>query len=115
MSDGLVTRIGKWIDSKFEERVTFVQLESLRVGLSDILFKVQVDVSDLKTANSLLNATDKKMRDLLTLCATEDQMREATKVISDLKTRMEKLELYAGMTRRVDPTKPPVVKGAFEM
>ena len=83
MSDGLVTRIGKWIDSKFEEKVTLTQFLTL---------KAQVDVL-IKSA--MESKSDKEL--------------------IDLKTRMEKLELYSGFTRRVDPTKPPIEKSAFSM
>lgn len=79
MSDGLVTRIGKWIDSKFEDKATLAQLNDLQDRLEG-----------LRRAHSGLE-------------------------ISDLKTRIEKVELYCGMTRKVDPTKPSVVKSAFSM
>ncbi len=74
MSDGLITRIGKWIDSKFEEKVTRSEFEALKA-----------------------------------------QTWIGPKEFDELKTRMEKLELYVGVTRKVDPSKPPVAKSAFSM
>lgn len=79
MSDGLVTRIGKWIDSKFEDKATVAQLSEFQNRLENL----RLMVSAVET--------------------------------SDLKTRIEKIELYCGMTRKVDPTKPSVAKSAFSM
>jgi hypothetical protein len=83
MAQGLVTRIGLWIDSKFEDKVTAAQFLTLKSQV-DALIKLAQDATDEKT-------------------------------ITDLKTRIEKLELYCGLTRRVDPTKPPVEKSAFQI
>ena len=83
MSDGLVTRLGKWIDEKWASKVTEAQLNSLRA------------MFDARLAN-LENAVEHMG-------------------VEDLKTRMEKIELYSGMTRKVDPTKAPVAKSAFSM
>jgi len=83
MAQGLVTRIGLWIDSKFEDKVTAAQFLTLKSQV-DALIKLAQDATDEKT-------------------------------ITDLKTRIEKLELYSGLTRRVDPTKPPVEKSAFQI
>lgn len=83
MSDGLVTRIGRWIDRKWQEKATEGELQELQRLMNERIANVEMSVSKMD--------------------------------ISELKTRIEKIELYSGMTRRVDPTKPPVVKGAFEM
>lgn len=83
MTDGLVTRIGKWIDNKWAAKATETELEAFRLTV-----KAQMDV-----IQSVL-----------------DNMN-----VPELKTRMEKMELYSGMTRKVDPTKPPIAKSAFAM
>ena len=83
MTEGLVTRIGKWIDRKWAAKATEADLEVFRLTVK----------ARMETVESILKSMD----------------------VADLKTRMEKIELYSGMTRKVDPTKPPVIKSAFQM
>lgn len=97
MSEGLVTRIGKWIDTKWEDKVTESQLRTV--------------VEELKSEDALIG---KALADTIKQMSALDDASQ-TKEIADLKTRMEKMELYAGMTRKVDPTKPPIAKSAFQM
>lgn len=90
MTEGLITRFGKWLDQKWKAKAT------------------EEDVADIERAVmqrlEILEAKNK------------EPLAEAfSKELADLKTRMEKMELYSGMTRKVDPTKPPVVKSAFQM
>ena len=78
---GLITRIGQWMDNKWEEKATVWQVSAL----ADQVVALRVAVAMVPPD------------------------------IQDLKTRLERLELYSGMTRKVDPTKPPVAKSAFAM
>ena len=78
MSEGIVTRIGKWIDSKWEEKIGRAEFEALK-------------------ANPWIGP------------------KEFDDKIADLKTRLERLEIHTGMMRKVDPTKPAILKSAFEM
>ena len=90
MTEGLITRIGRWIDQKWEAKVTEAQLDLHIAQCTARIVEVHKDLQ-------LIAASD------------------VTKEVADLKTRMEKIELYSGMTRKVDPTKPPIVKSAFQM
>ena len=90
MTEGLITRIGKWIDNKWESKVTESQLEQHAQECRVRYVEAQKAIQAITTS-------------------------DVVKDLTDLKTRMEKMELYAGMTRKVDPTKPPIVKSAFQM
>jgi hypothetical protein len=95
MAQGLITRIGLWIDSKFEDKVTLSQL---------------VDMA------KEINAKGENLANEITLgFKALPEFYVDKKDLNELKTRIEKLELYSGLTRRVDPTKPPVEKSAFQM
>lgn len=83
MSDGLITRIGKWIDRTWQSKATENDLQELNHLLMTRMSNVELMVTKLE--------------------------------LPDLKTRIEKLELYTGMTRKVDPTRAPVAKSAFSM
>ncbi len=83
MTEGLITRIGRWIDHHWAAKATEADLEAACVTLNAHLSNLEAFIKHLD--------------------------------IADLKTRIEKMELYSGMTRKVDPTKPPVVKSAFQM
>ena len=85
MSDGLITRIGKWIDARWEDKIGRAEFEELK-------------------AHPWIGPKE-----------FDQYKADAFKELADLKTRMEKIELYAGMTRKVDPTKPAVAKSAFAM
>lgn len=85
MSEGLITQFGKWLDQKFETCATEKEVEQLKAI-------VHLNEHTLKTSYA-----------------------QCIETINDLKTRMEKIELYSGMTRKVDPTKPPIAKSAFSM
>ncbi len=83
MTEGLITRIGKWIDNKWATKATEAELEVFRLTVN----------AQMAVIESVLKSMD----------------------TAELKTRLERLELYSGMTRKVDPTKPPVAKSAFSM
>ncbi len=83
MTEGLITRIGKWIDHHWATKATEADLEVFRLTVN----------AQMATIESILKTMD----------------------VADLKTRLEKMELYSGMTRKVDPTKPAVAKSAFQM
>lgn len=123
MTDGLITRIGKWIDNKWESKVTESQLGVAVANAMDNLealdSRTQERCSNLaKLIASVAtdsHAESSKLKtdiELMVKARSDDKLE---KEVADLKTRMEKMELYAGMTRKIDPTKPPVVKSAFQM
>lgn len=102
MTEGLVTRIGRWIDRKWQEKATEEQVENLQGEIRE-------------RWSSLENAQIKDKIELKALIANAVASHGSEKDLADLKTRIEKIELYCGMTRKVDPTKPPVAKSAFAM
>ena len=73
MSAGLLTRIGLWLDNKFESKATEGQLKEINQRFNERMLVVEMSISKID--------------------------------FQDIKTRIEKIELYAGMTRKVDPTK----------
>jgi len=83
MTEGLITRIGKWIDHKWQEKATESELAEVQRLMNGRIANVEMSLSKID--------------------------------LTDLKTRLEKVELYIGMTRKVDPSKPPVAKSAFAM
>lgn len=85
MSEGLITRIGKWIDSKFEEKVTRAEFEALK-------------------KNSWIGPYE-----------FDTYKVDNSKELSDLKARIEKLEIYSGLKRTMPGTKTPIEKSAFAM
>lgn len=99
MSEGLITRLGQWIDQKWATKATEKQLFGLR---DDVLARWALSEMALKKA-----ITD------IEVVARTPEVYE--KLIADLTTRIEKLELGTGMYRKVDPTKAPVAKSAFQM
>lgn len=92
MSDGLITRIGKWIDNKWETKATWRELQ-----------------------NQESECSRRHVGALTLITELGAEVRRDHAELAELKTRMEKIELYSGMTRKVDPTKPPVAKSAFSM
>jgi hypothetical protein len=118
MSDGLVTRIGKWIDNKWESKATESELRFRFKSLEDAAINDKLELEGRITAAQLAFVADlsKVQADLkMALEALSSNGQEKEKEIAELKTRLEKLELYSGMTRKVDPTKPPVARSAFSM
>jgi hypothetical protein len=101
MSDGLITRIGKWWDSKFEDKASAAQLEDYR-GFC------------IETHNAFGKALD-EIRASIKALGEETKSEGLNKDVADLTTRIEKLELGTGMYRKIDPTKAPVAKTAFQM
>jgi hypothetical protein len=112
MTDGLVTRIGKWIDHRWETKATESMVLERWNSLENAAIKDKVElierIDDVKTQAAALE------KDLKMVMEARGNS-QSEKDVADLKARLEKLELYCGMTRKVDPTKPPVVKSAFQM
>lgn len=117
MSEGLITRIGKWIDSKWEEKASERDMIERTQALERMVKSIR---NDLEERFGVI-ATDhfQKIEHLEVkvklIQDAQQPFMDPTKDIGDLKTRLEKIELYAGMTRKIDPTKPPVAKSAFSM
>lgn len=123
MSEGLVTRVGLWIDRKWESKVTEGQLEAYgrtcearhseelgKASMAINLVKAEYD-DNLKVIEGRLDVVIAAMKSL-------DEAQDSGKLekeIVDIKTRIEKMEVYAGMKRLVDPTKAAVAKSAFSM
>jgi hypothetical protein len=106
MTEGLITRIGRWIDHRWESKATESMVIERWNNLENAQIKDKLELEDKIKALTL------QFSERIDLLKTPEG---AEKDIADLKTRMEKIELYSGMTRKVDPTKPPVVKSAFQM
>lgn len=105
MTEGLVTRIGKWIDNKWKVKATEEAVDQLKFDLTKAI-RINGEETDERLAAMKTDI------ELIVKARTDDKLE---KEVAELKTRMEKMELYAGMTRKIDPTKPPVVKSAFQM
>jgi hypothetical protein len=84
MNKGLITRIGEWIDVKWQSKATYRELQEMEERCSS---------RHIGCLEALVKQSE----------------------FEDLKTRIEKIELYSGFARKVDPTKPPVAKSAFSM
>lgn len=115
MTEGLITRIGRWIDNKWEAKATERDVETMVSGLNQEVLKTRLDLEEkiLKAQMAFMVDLNKIRAEIGS--APQDAINGLIKDSEDLKTRIERLELYSGMTRKVDPTKPPVVKSAFSM
>lgn len=132
MSEGLITRIGKWIDTQWESKITESQFVASTLEHAEILQKelngvnqriAELDDKGFLVAKELLKSND-SLRESFTIIIGQLRSEMAalnvphvdwTKDIDDLKTRLERIEIYSGLTRKVDPTKAPIVKNAFTM
>jgi hypothetical protein len=134
-SEGLITRFGRWLDWKFKAKATqedlihYFNLQENaaikdKIELQEKIGEVRDQIQNgLVNCMELIKQTQGKeesdvfgLRKAITdLTVVVQAPSEVAKSLDDLKTRMEKMELYSGMTRKVDPTKPPVVKSAFQM
>lgn len=117
MTDGLITRIGKWIDHKWAAKATWLDVQEQGERCSDRYFELKGQFDKALTEINERQRNDvyglrKAIMDLTVVVQAPD---EVAKEIAELKTRFEKLELYLGMSRKVDPTKPAVAKSAFAM
>jgi hypothetical protein len=135
MSEGLVTRIGQWMDRKWEKKATEGQVVAVSLEAGQAIKTLSHDTkewiaeainamaeSDQKIAGIFRDAAKKFDQDVMGLrkAITDIEIVAKTpqvyeKEVADLKTRIEKLEIYSGFGRKIDPTKPPVVKSAFSM
>jgi hypothetical protein len=134
MTDGLITRIGKWIDNKWKVKAT--EEDVLAVAMKqdkrmDYLAELIAKVATTARGETIfkLEAVESKLAtDIHNLRESNGEMSQQiqaiehvvggimeTKESPEIKTRLEKLELYVGMTRKIDPTKPAVAKSAFAM
>lgn len=102
MTEGLITRIGRWIDHRWESKATESMVIERWNSLENAAIKDKLE----------LQAGIRTVSERIDLLRTTEP---AEKDITDLRLRLEKIELYCGMTRKVDPTKPAVVKSAFQM
>lgn len=121
MTEGFVTRIGKWIDRKWESNVkgsdlraqdeTCANRHSEAFAASQVVQdRVDIYIQDVGIA------LGKIQTELKILVGTRNAEHEkALSDLADIKTRIEKMEIYAGMKRVVDPMKPAVAKSAFAM
>lgn len=129
--EGLITRIGRWLDRRFRAKATQEELRYYWNQLENAAIKDKIEIMDkieeVKTQASGVwtdcmglvaiarkdqESDFRKVSERIDLLRTPDALE---KEVADLKTRLEKIELYSGMTRKVDPTKPSVVKSAFQM
>jgi len=116
MTEGLITRLGRWIDHRWESKATESMVRDLFNSLENAAIKDKLDLEDkIGKINLLILDQVGKLKTDIELIVKAGAEGTAEKELADLKTRMEKIELYSGMTRKVDPTKPPIVKSAFQM
>lgn len=87
MTEGLITRIGKWLDRKWAKNAKETDIEALRLTIQAV--------------------SETCMR----LLAEADHGKD----VIELKTRLERLELYTGMMGKRDPAKAAELKSAFSM
>ena len=119
--EGLITRIGRWLDRRFQAKATQEELRYFWNQLENASIKDKVELMDRIEEKTNAQRRDLEAFQAVTLKAVAlleskiDKPEDVVKDLADLKTRLEKIELYSGMTRKVDPTKPPVVKSAFQM
>lgn len=109
---GLITRIGLWIDNRWEDKATVRELDSLGLRMEEK--GEALAEGTRKVLKEMGGALDLFKADLKMVIEARNG-DGLNKELTDLKSRIEKIELYAGMTRKVDPTKPAVAKSAFTM
>jgi hypothetical protein len=139
MNDGLITRIGKWMDRKWAAKATWLDVQeqetkcsNRHIGLLSVTAELEKTVSSLSTTNgmfdTLIGSQQKRIEVLeksaKAMVAVIDEIDkrlasipkdDLAKEVATLKTRLEQLEIYTNMSRKVDPTKPAVAKSAFAM
>ncbi len=139
MTDGLITRIGKWMDRKWAAKATWLDVQeqeskcsARHIGLLSVTGELEKTVSSISQANMMLDqivGSQTKRLEVLeksakAMVAVIDEIDkrlasvpkdDLAKEVAALKTRLEQLEIYTNMSRKVDPTKPAVAKSAFAM
>lgn len=130
MTDGLITRIGKWIDFKWAPKATWLDVQEQEckcserhIGALELVTDLKIEHSgrieqlktETKTALMSMRSELASQAEFVSALQKEKVPPEIAKDLADLKTRVEKIELYSGMKRTVDPTKPPVLKSAFQI
>jgi|HubBroStandDraft_3_1064219.scaffolds.fasta_scaffold22927_2 hypothetical protein len=130
MSDGLITRIGKWIDRKWESSATESEMLAIAFKhdarmdkLAELIAEVateargytQRSMEEFRVMLKAVNSNCEGLAVRINALPPEGVTQALSKDVSDLVTRMERIELYSGMVRKIDPSKPPVVKSAFSM
>jgi hypothetical protein len=142
MTEGLITRIGKWIDHKWAAKATWLDVQEQETRCSQRHIGMMGLITDLKpelrsefselldTLRDGLMEVDRDMAnriaelaksikslqmDMASVSTLLNSPSEEGKELAALKTRIEQLELYTNMSRKVDPTKPAVAKSAFAM
>lgn len=118
--EGLITRLGRWLDRRFQAKATQEELRYFWNQLENASIKDKVEIMDRieqKTAALRRDLDAWQATTLKAVSVLESKLDslDLAKDLADLKTRIEKIELYSGMTRKVDPTKPAVVKSAFQI
>lgn len=135
MNDGLITRIGKWMDRKWAAKATWLDVQEQESKCSERHIGALSLITELKTEaeaavdnqcgaiDQRIDRLEKKftadifgLRSAITdLTAVTQAPSEVAKELATLKTRLEQLEIYTNMSRKVDPTKAAVAKSAFAM
>ncbi len=117
MTEGLLTRIGKWLDDKWKAKAIESDMIERTERLDRLIKESRYDVDDYfkGIAANHYKLIQELQDDVKRIADHMNAPSVESKEVADLKTRLEKIELYSGMTRKVDPTKPPVVKSAFQI
>lgn len=124
MNKGLITRIGEWMDNKWAAKATWLDVQeqenrcsSRHCGALEAIAEVKGDlVHRSNELNEKHNQDIFSLRKAITdLTVVTQAPSEVAKELAALKARLEQLEIYTNMSRKVDPTKATVVKSAFAM
>jgi hypothetical protein len=125
MTEGLITRIGKWIDNKWAAKATEVEVYNRWKQLENAAIQDKIElqdkmIEDRASVGQRFMEMDLKLEELRTLMLQRVEALSTTLVVTpkehqELKERLGHLEVYVGMKRVVDPSKPAVAKSAFAM
>lgn len=137
MNKGLITRIGEWMDRKWTAKATWLDVQKQEQDCSARHIAVLSLITELKAdmiahtemvthalqqrfTPDISNLKESHKAMVVRMDGFEKRLAEVpdgnvAKEFAELKSRFEKLELYLGMSRKVDPTKPAVAKSAFAM
>ena len=78
----------------------------------------QRDIQLTQLISNGKNNCDTRNKDMQILILELEKVKAASDIkieLNDLKTRIERIEIYSGMTRKTDPSKPPELKSAFQL
>jgi hypothetical protein len=108
-------RFDEALDKAFQPKVDNFKVLEQKLINEIILSEAKVDEKGVALAEGIKIVLKKATDDLINVQAQVKELSTNLEKLDDLKTRIEKIELYTGFTRKVDPTAQAKVKSAFEM